>query len=204
MNHAQLVEWKDRYGAVHILPVEEHTCYYRGLTISEHQTLVELTDKIDNLAWEELVIQKGLLQPAYEDLNFELAGSISSLATAILDQTLWDEATFKQQATEAREWAKKYTDNSLLYTMAVAVSNMFPGLRLDYLINLPPVKLMRLMAVAEIGTQIPIFDTLLGTGPKNMGIDTGKAQAAGVTPQQLDAANQELLRSIEEHKNKLK
>jgi hypothetical protein len=201
--HSQILKWKQLYGSISILPVEDVMHYYRGLTINEFQALTELEDKLPDAAKEEMVIHAALLDPLPVDAlaTFELTGSPMSLANAILEASVFPEEVLQDKAKAAQQWARTSIEESTMYVLALNIAQIFPALPLHALMDMTPDLLLRYAAAVEEVTKQPIITALFTDMPKQQPVNQKMADSFGVDSQTMNDTTNALREQIQEAKN---
>jgi hypothetical protein len=156
-NELQLLDWKSKYGAIHIIELEGIAIYYRSLSPIELQSYHDLSEKMPHLDWNECLYRLAVLYP--EDPQFELPGSPVALANAIIDASApVDPETGNFVMNDVREWANRVSKENGAIALAVIIANNYPSLDLIELLKMPMDYLLQLAALLEIVLGRSLFD----------------------------------------------
>jgi len=144
----QLLHWKELYGTIHSMELENQPIYFRSLTPWEIQAFQELEAALPQKDWYHAICRKAVLFP--EEFEFQLAGTEYALGNAILDASLPIDEQGNFMIDEYRQWAQKISKENAAFALAVAIANHYPSIDLMKLLNTPMEQLMRLAALVEI------------------------------------------------------
>jgi len=195
----QLLQWKHKYGAVHIATVEDTRVYYRSLTTQEYMSFLELSNSLSNKDWAKAICDITVLFPT--ELEFNMAGSYSTIATTVAERTGLSESDFDIATAEARAWAKANSDKAVTYALAIKTCVIFPGLDLLQLLKLTPEQLFRISAVLELATNRPILTEEQQLNVESITVDQETLKKRGVTPESIGAATSALGEQIKRERS---
>jgi len=198
----QILLWKQLYGNISVLQVEDSVCYYRGLSVNEFQALAELEEKLPAASKEEMIIKTALLDPPPEDTlaGFRLTGSPMTIANAILDASVYTEDVLKTKAEEAKAWAQSSIQQSTLFVLALNISQVFPALPLHALMDMTPDLLLRYAAAIEEVTKQPILTSLFVQQAKQQPVNHKMAEGFGVDAETINDTTNALRDQIKDAK----
>jgi hypothetical protein len=96
MDPELIAQWKKEYTDIYVIALEDVEFYYRALTLQEIEDIDILTDTDDSSSAEaeDWYVKVGVLYPTEMDLDDYLPGTISALATSILQISGLTDATF--------------------------------------------------------------------------------------------------------------
>lgn len=156
----QLVEWKAKYGSVSVIELEGVRFYYRTLTPKELLSLQELSKALGESDINMAVIRLATLYPDTSSVEFRLAGTENALSQAIHEGSVRINPKSGQfDLDEYRAWAEGIQQSNAPITLAIALSNVHPGIGLLEILDQPMENIYRLAAIVEIITGKRIFDT---------------------------------------------
>lgn len=178
--YEQLLEWKQIYGAISKIEIEDQMFYHRTFTPSEIMAAQELEASMPNGEWMLAMSKKALLHP--EEYKLELVGSIPTLYRSILNSSLPVKENGEFDLSEYLEWVKSTEKSNPAMALCIALSAKSPGLNLLQLLQTPMEWLLRMGALIEYITETSLFGT-----------PTPEAQ-------QTDPASQSLRRAIDKGK----
>jgi len=192
----KLLKWKAEFGTIYNVVLEEKELYYRTLTTWEIQSIVELKNSAK--AAIDVELATCLMSTLYPEPlpSFEKPGTISTLATAIWDNSVPSERSLEQVVQTARSWADTTTKENFGIALASIMCRVLPSLDFAYLLNLPAAKLIKLAAVVEL-----ITDNSFMAGENSSTKNASPVTPGhGVSQEQADSASTALTAALSNFK----
>jgi len=197
MDPAKLLIWKSKYGAIHVVPVEDQQVYYRGLTTLEFLALNDLQDSLPEEDWNEVVYKFAVLNQ--EELTFELVGSTTAIAELILNRSVFTEEEYQERVTKIRAWAKASTEQSVPFTLAIMAAKIYPGIDLIALLQMTPDQLLHIIAAIELAVQMPVLTSMDGPEVKPIHTSEDDLKRQGVDMHQISNTTNALRDEVLKH-----
>ena len=180
-----IIKWKEQYGPIYIVYIENFPIYYRTLSAWEIQSILDLKAKKTQVDIDKTVAQLGILS-AIPD--FKRPGSLTGLSQEIWTKSSLTDESLLEVKDSLRDWAKDAVSSNFNIALSSLLCRVLPSLDLLTLLSLPTTKLLRIAAIVERITDIKILDSGDGSAKKQISIKEGY----GVDPTQAQQVNDAL------------
>lgn len=145
----QVEEWKQEYGDVYEVVINEQRYIYRSLNIGECEKIQSFYSNDEAVKAEEFVLSRALLYPDISSLDNQPAGIAKNLSeNIIISAGVFLKEDLDKLLTRSKEWVEETFETDFLQ-WKISIMQSFPGYKLSDLDEMDPYEFFKLVRLCE-------------------------------------------------------